>query len=70
MEKEFSRIETLKARARMFRVSAEDCRMPDYAALMRKGAAHLDEQAQLLEARLDAPSFAFAPDNATEETER
>jgi hypothetical protein len=43
-------IRSLRARAEEFRARAADCPIPRFSELMHKGAAHLDEQAQLLEA--------------------
>ncbi len=47
-------IESLKARAEDFRERAEACKVDRYADLMRKGAAHLEEEARQLETRLRA----------------
>jgi hypothetical protein len=55
MEENFETIESLRTRADEFRLRADTCKMDRYAALMRKGAEHLDEEAALLESRLRAP---------------
>jgi hypothetical protein len=55
MEEASGMIESLRARADDFRVRAETCKVDRYASLMRKGAAHLDEEAAVLENRLRAP---------------
>jgi hypothetical protein len=55
MEDNFDTIESLRTRAEEFRVRAESCKTDRYIALMLKGAAHLDEEATLLETRLGAP---------------
>ena len=54
MEKTAATIESLMARAEEFRARATDCAIPRYSELMRKGAAHLDEQARTLEGRIAA----------------
>jgi hypothetical protein len=56
MDKSSIAIQSLRARAEEFRELAADCLIPRYSELMHKGAAHLDEQAQLLEARLPVGS--------------
>lgn len=50
MEKLSATIEQLKTRAEEFRARAALCKTPRYAALMRKGAEHLDEHALRLAA--------------------
>jgi hypothetical protein len=52
MEKSGLTVRSLRVRAEEFRARAADCPIPRFPELMHKGAAHLDEQAQLLEALL------------------
>ena len=51
MEKPQVAIESLRMRAEEFRVRAAECAIPHYSEMMRKGAAQLDEQASIIEAR-------------------
>jgi hypothetical protein len=59
-------IQSLRARAEDFRARAADCLIPRYLELMHKGAAHLDEQARLLDAWLPAESELFLDFNRTD----
>jgi len=43
-------VRSLRARAEEFRARVANCPIPRFSGLMHKGAAHFDEQAQLLEA--------------------
>jgi len=67
MEKVSDTIEQLKTRAREFRLRADACGMPKYAALMRKGADDLDEHALRLQEREEQMSEAPALVAGTEE---
>ena len=53
MDKVSVAIEALKVRAEVLKASAEHCKIPRYSELLHKGARHLQEQVQLLEAHLE-----------------
>ena len=53
MDKVSVAIEALRVRAEALKSSAEHCTIPRYSELLHKGARHLQEQAHLLEARLE-----------------